>query len=474
MGRRLGAQQLDGGIVQGRPRAAGVEDGEQLGAEADDERLALGAAAVAGQGPDKAALGAGPGVGRPGRGKRDQGDDVLVVGVQAQAGGAPGQVRGGGGLLGQEGVDEHAAGPVQVRQVAPDGLDVRVGHRGGGGDVVVEGQRGQGQGGSPGAGVGAGFTRDGGGDDPLGDHEAVQHRRQRYQLPGPGGGPVTDGREHGGAGSRAGPGDLQEGVELFAGQRADLGPQPFIGHRAECRDLGDGGVRDLVRDGIGAGLETGQNVPSDLVHNDRVLARTRSCLRQHPKHYCPDGQGPGPGFCPGGHCRPGRRTARLAVPGRPGPRDRCGEAGDGVKTIHHVVDIDAGPPAVWTALTTRTGLEGWWSRQVSVEETGARPRVTFTFAGDFNPVMQVTDTEEPRRLVWQCAGGHANWQDNTFSFELASLNEGRTRLRFTQDYAVELSDDDYGIYNFNWGYYLESLRLLLTTGTGRPYEPIPA
>ena len=35
---------------------------------------------------------------------------------------------------------------------------------------------------------------------------------------------------------------------------------------------------------------------------------------------------------------------------------------------------------------------------------------------------------------------------------------GRTRLRFTQDYAVELSDDDYGIYNFNWGYYLESLR----------------
>ena len=45
---------------------------------------------------------------------------------------------------------------------------------------------------------------------------------------------------------------------------------------------------------------------------------------------------------------------------------------------------------------------------------------------------------------------------------------GRTRLRFTQDYAVELSDDDYGIYNFNWGYYLESLRLLATAGPGSP------
>jgi hypothetical protein len=34
------------------------------------------------------------------------------------------------------------------------------------------------------------------------------------------------------------------------------------------------------------------------------------------------------------------------------------EAGDGVKTIHHAVDIDAGTPAVWEALTTRAGLGG--------------------------------------------------------------------------------------------------------------------
>jgi hypothetical protein len=52
---------------------------------------------------------------------------------------------------------------------------------------------------------------------------------------------------------------------------------------------------------------------------------------------------------------------------------------------------------------------------------------------------------------------------------LARLSPERTRLRFTQDYAVELSDDDYGTYNFTWGYYLESLRLLITTGVGKPY-----
>jgi uncharacterized protein YndB with AHSA1/START domain len=142
-----------------------------------------------------------------------------------------------------------------------------------------------------------------------------------------------------------------------------------------------------------------------------------------------------------------------------------------MKTIHHVLDIDVDIPAVWAALTTSTGLAGWWSPRVNVEETDTGPRVSFVFDGDFNPVMEVTDVEEGRRLVWRCIGGHDNWQDNTFTFELAGLANGRTRLRFTQDYATELSDDDYGIYNFNWGYYLESLRLLLTTGTGQPYQP---
>lgn len=140
-----------------------------------------------------------------------------------------------------------------------------------------------------------------------------------------------------------------------------------------------------------------------------------------------------------------------------------------MKTIHHVLDIDAGTAEAWAALTTGAGLAGWWSRQVSVEETGAGTRVSFVFDGDFNPVMQVTCAKPGRRLAWQCTAGHDNWQGNTLTFELAALPDGRTRLRFTQYYATELSDD-YGIYNFNWGYYLESLRLLLTTGTGKPYQ----
>jgi len=142
-----------------------------------------------------------------------------------------------------------------------------------------------------------------------------------------------------------------------------------------------------------------------------------------------------------------------------------------MRTIHHVLDIDAPTGSVWSALTDRDGLAGWWSTILDSGGANVGAKVRFTFAGDFNPVMEITEIADGRHLNWRCVDGHQNWKDNTFVFELVALGNERTRLRFTQNYAVELSDDDYGVYNFNWGYYLESLRLLCATGTGKPFHP---
>jgi uncharacterized protein YndB with AHSA1/START domain len=142
-----------------------------------------------------------------------------------------------------------------------------------------------------------------------------------------------------------------------------------------------------------------------------------------------------------------------------------------MKLIHHVLDVDASPGRLWSALTEREGLAGWWSTEVDCPPAAVGTVVRFTFAGDFNPQMEVTELVDGERLVWRCVGGHQNWDDGTFLFELAPRPNGRSRLRFSQEYAIELSDDDYGIYNFNWGYYLESLRLLCVTGAGKPFSP---
>ena len=142
-----------------------------------------------------------------------------------------------------------------------------------------------------------------------------------------------------------------------------------------------------------------------------------------------------------------------------------------MKQILHAVHIHAAPTRVYRALTTQADLAGWWTPQVAIE-----PRVNgvvrFTFTGDFHPEMRQTILEPDRRVEWRCVGGHPNWLDNTFTFGLDD-RKGETLLMFAQHYARELSDEVYGIYNFNWGYYLNSLKRLCETGAGTPFTVLP-
>lgn len=140
-----------------------------------------------------------------------------------------------------------------------------------------------------------------------------------------------------------------------------------------------------------------------------------------------------------------------------------------MKTIVHVVDIKAPRAKVYEAITTQSGLAGWWTTTVKADgEVGTT--IEFTFLGDFHPHMKITQLEEPSLVAWRCVDGHDNWRDNTFLFELRESDAG-TSLRFTQEYARELELDVYGTYNFNWGYYLNSLSMLCEKGDGKPFQP---
>ena len=140
-----------------------------------------------------------------------------------------------------------------------------------------------------------------------------------------------------------------------------------------------------------------------------------------------------------------------------------------MQSIHHVVPIAAPPTRVYEAISTTRGLAGWWTTDVS---GSAQPGgvIAFGFTGEFDPEMRVTGLQPGERVTWELAGGHPNWDGSSFEYELQPSGTG-TLLRFWQHYGRQLSDDDYGIYNYNWGYYLESLRLLCETGAGKPFEP---
>ena len=139
-----------------------------------------------------------------------------------------------------------------------------------------------------------------------------------------------------------------------------------------------------------------------------------------------------------------------------------------IKTIIHVSDLSVSPDRVFKALTTLDGLAAWWTTDVA-GDAGPAGLIDFTFAGDFNPKLVVTSFDAPSTLGWRCIAGVEQWRDNTFRFELQARDAG-TRLRFRQDYANELTDDDYGSYNYHWGYYLESLRQYCEAGAGKPFQ----
>lgn len=138
-------------------------------------------------------------------------------------------------------------------------------------------------------------------------------------------------------------------------------------------------------------------------------------------------------------------------------------------TILHVVDIQASPAAVFKAVTTAEGLAGWWSTNVKSDgKLGSI--VDFTFEADFNPDMLITEMNEPSKLAWRCVAGHDPWLESTFNFDIDPRGDTHTRMIFTQGYGAPIDDVAYGIYNFNWGYYLQSLKQLAETGKGFPHQ----
>jgi uncharacterized protein YndB with AHSA1/START domain len=139
-----------------------------------------------------------------------------------------------------------------------------------------------------------------------------------------------------------------------------------------------------------------------------------------------------------------------------------------MKTIIHTVHVHRPPPDVYRALTTEEGVTGWWTTEATVER-GEGGLIRFTFVGDFHPHMIQTRLEMPKLVEWRCVDGHDSWLDDTFTFTLRERN-GETSLRFVQECSQELDDDTYGTYNFNWGYYLNSLKKYCEDGEGTPYR----
>jgi hypothetical protein len=78
-------------------------------------------------------------------------------------------------------------------------------------------------------------------------------------------------------------------------------------------------------------------------------------------------------------------------------------------------------------------------------------------------------SEERSAVRWACVSGEKEWADSTFRFAMEETAD-MIRLTFVQEYPNQISDEKYGRFNFNWGYYLYSLKKYCESGTGMPFK----
>jgi Activator of Hsp90 ATPase homolog 1-like protein len=136
------------------------------------------------------------------------------------------------------------------------------------------------------------------------------------------------------------------------------------------------------------------------------------------------------------------------------------------RTILHVFYVGNDLQSVKHALTTLEGLASWWTKDVSGSpDTGGT--IEFRFADVFKPDMKVVESNDTM-VQWQCVSGEKEWNGDIFTF--AFYNKGKSvMVTFTQEYNNEITDEQYGTFNFNWGYYLHSLKHYCENGSGTPW-----
>jgi hypothetical protein len=136
--------------------------------------------------------------------------------------------------------------------------------------------------------------------------------------------------------------------------------------------------------------------------------------------------------------------------------------------IIHRIGIKAPLSKVHAAVSTVSGVSGWWTKETSGESRlGGTMQVVFRKAGDTIGKMKfelVKATEE--EVVWRFTEGPEEWLGTHVSFALSQRGEttslvfGHRNWREASEFTAHCS--------MKWATFLLSLRQLVETGSGRP------
>lgn len=134
--------------------------------------------------------------------------------------------------------------------------------------------------------------------------------------------------------------------------------------------------------------------------------------------------------------------------------------------IKHKTLINSTPDKVYEALTTKKGIQGWWTPDTEIKPEVGNTAI-FDFGDKYHNEMNIIDLQPAQKVVWKCMQGDLEWVGTTITFDLEE-QKNKTVLRFGHN-NWNKATDFYATCNFQWARYLVSLKDYCETGTGNPF-----
>jgi uncharacterized protein YndB with AHSA1/START domain len=135
--------------------------------------------------------------------------------------------------------------------------------------------------------------------------------------------------------------------------------------------------------------------------------------------------------------------------------------------IKHSFTIHAPADKVFDAISRIDGFKAWWTMEVSGEEKQGGI-IRFGFGKEFFNKMKVISLKKGVRVAWQCTDGPPQWIGTRLSFDLGQDKDKNTIVGFSHDGWKE-AGEFYANCNYQWGLFMQSLKLYCETGHGTPY-----
>ncbi len=137
--------------------------------------------------------------------------------------------------------------------------------------------------------------------------------------------------------------------------------------------------------------------------------------------------------------------------------------------IKHRFWISAPIDKVYSAISTIAGVKEWWTSDTTgIYSVGGRLR--FGFADGKHNLFEVTKLEKNKSVAWKCvesAFPDQDWLGTTVTISLSRDEDGDIVVDFEHDGWAAMNDF-YGICNWHWGFFLNSLKQYCETGEGMP------